>query len=272
MPYTKVIISGDEVEIYKYTGSIPERSLHKRPRQSQERRARSLTIRPDNAHRRRRSFERLVKSNLVGSNPPIFLTLTMATCVSLSLADPLASRFFASLRRKHGQHVRYIYVPEFQERGAVHYHALVWGLSDETILTEGSRGKNNTNQKQRWLDWLNARGYAKSDLGCTRALQRLWARGYVDIVPTDNSSKLARYLSSYMHKTMQDERLRGGRAYRASGNILRPLSVSLGAFSLEGVADEILGCSLESLDIVRKREYNTKWLGRGQYTIYKTKK
>jgi hypothetical protein len=72
---------------------------------------------------------------------------------------------------------------------------------------------------------------------------------------------------------MQDQRLRGRRAYSASRSLLRSVSFS-GRSSLEfwAEASEVnlsteLSTDMALLDFV----FDTKWLGKGRYKIYKLK-
>jgi len=246
MPHTKVIVSGDTIEVFKYSGDCARGRRGKRKDSSRgyKRYRKAFTFREDNARRRKINFERLVRANCSEHEPPAFITVTMASLCPLPVAYGLFSRFTTKLRRVYGHQFRYIAVPEFQKRGAVHFHCLAWGLTKEVLENERN----------------------------SRTLQRYWLRGFIDVMATDGSSRLARYLSKYMSKTLSDSRLCGQKSYCASRNVLRPLSVSLGAFSLAGVCEEITGYPLDDLDLISQKDYDTQWLGRGQYKIYRTKK
>jgi len=259
MGFTKLVRSGDLVEVYQYENNLPDRKRKSKEntggyRTSTERRA-------DNVRRCGKAFTRLVRANLVGDEKPAFFTFTMFEVVRIDVAFRCYTDFVERLRRAYGKSIRYVAVPEFQERGAVHFHALFWGFSDKVLLNEGSRGKT-AKQKHIWAEWLNAKGYVKSDLGDSRSIQHLWARGFVDCIPTDGSSKLASYLSKYMFKTMFDDRLLAQKAYVASRNVLRPVQ------STFNEAFGFLQCLVGDTVPERKAVWEAPYLGSCRYTRY----
>lgn len=195
----KYILSGTQLEHYEYE-KIPKgkqyRSKARKNRLSEAERI-SFIRRSDNIKRLRKDFVRLIRANLVRAQPPALLTLTVVDSVSFETSVVWFNVFAKRLRRKFStRELVYIAVPEWQQRGAIHYHVLIWGLPDETIKKERD----------------------------TRCLQSLWLRGFVDCVATDGHPKIAAYLGKYMQKALHDKRLLGKRAYNASRNVMRPLS------------------------------------------------
>lgn len=238
MGYTKIIQSGTLLEVYRYEKNLPiRRSV---PRQNTDRKRNNrITKRSfDSVRRAARAFRRIVRSNLVGNDVPSLFTFTMYQKLSYSTSVRIFTRFAARLRRVCGGEFRYIAVPEFQKRGAVHWHVLIWGLS----------------------------AYAKNERA-TRRISRLWQRGFVDCVITDGHPKLSGYLAKYMSKTMSDIRLGGKKAYYASRNILRPMSNSSGNGSIQAVFDEHIIPSVDNL--LTTHEFSTQWLGRAIYQSYR---
>jgi len=236
--YEKSIFTGTTLEVYRYekaprvaTGGNP------RGRKPDGGRSGDPTLRrPDTMRRLRRGFLRLVQINLSTKGPPSFLTLTFAANADVGIGLRCFREFNAFAKKEFGDSLSYIAVPEFQKRGAIHFHVLLWGLDPKYIKNERH----------------------------TRYLQSIWARGYVDIIPTDGSPKLAGYLAKYMQKAMHDERLIGRRAYYNSRNVVRPL-----LYKTAGVAnypEEILGVGIE---LLTERSFGTEWLGMGNYKIYK---
>jgi len=238
--YTKVIKSGNIIEVYQYEKAPALRSYTRRRRHVQEKAADRGPVRPhkrrgDNLLRLRRGFIRLVRTNLVGDSNPAFLTLTMRSIVSLEAAAARYTRFAVRLKKAFGSDIRYIGVPEFQKRGAVHYHVLVWGIPPDVIVSERQE----------------------------RMIAALWGEGFVDCVLTDGSLKLAGYLGKYMTKSLLDERLGGKRAYYASRNILRPDRFKSAIIldhsqALWGVDNTLLHTAI----------FPTQWLGQGRYYRY----
>lgn len=235
MPYTKVIQSGRLIEKWVYEREpAPERL---RKRKTKIRRIRRPERRLDAIKACRDAFRRLVRANLDPETPPALMTLTMRDVTSVDVAYKRFTLFGKRLRRAFAESVSYIAVPEFQKRGAVHFHVLVFGLKYEDYSHERS----------------------------TRRIAALWREGFVDILRTDGHAKLSSYLSKYMSKAMHDPRLVGKRAYSASRNVLRP--VCLRTPLQIRVAFEEWGLTVDKPP-VREREYGTLYLGRCVYKSY----
>lgn len=252
MPYTKIIKSGNLVEIYKYEKDLPERRILPRKKSVGRRTKRNLSRRIDNVKRLKRSFVRLVRSNLGDQKKPALFTFTMASCLHVKLGYECFTAFIQRMRRVYGVSFSYIAVPEFQIRGAVHFHALIWGLPEKDLIDEAPH-------------WEREEDYGRMDKikRGTRKIQNLWSYGYVDCVITDGSAKLASYLGKYMQKAMCDERLVSEKAYVASRNIVRPLLLPF-TTALDYV-DEMF--PVES-SIEFNRDFDTLWLGRCNYRSY----
>lgn len=255
MSYIKVTTYGDYVEINEYehdlirnhdgragrrSSAISNDNLGASGEDSLSERDTSNEVgrRSDNAWRASMAFRRLVSANLGrGSAPPLLATLTYrSNFTELSAAYKHFTTFAQSLRRKFGNEFKYLCVPEFQKRGAVHFHAFFWGLPEEVFLLER---KNRT-------------------------LAQIWSHGFVDLKRTDGAGALAGYLAKYLTKAYEDPRLKNQKAYVASRNIIRP-EVFAGNFS----ADRILFELGVNSDPEISREYNTKWFGRATYRKYK---
>lgn len=232
--YVKVIQSGRTYEIYTYEREPPALTRTGRPRNVPNRPKRTTRRTGLNAERTRKTFIRIVRSNIGGAERPSLLTLTMRDIVSLPVGYGCLTGFISNLRRVAGKGFRYVAVPEFQKRGAVHFHILIWGLPEKIV--ENERGN--------------------------RYLQNLWALGYVDCVPTDGSPKLAGYLAKYMSKSMSDDRIAGAKAYVCSRNTVRPVSYS--GNDLPALPADFWGS--DSMTISR-RSFDTKWMGRATYEM-----
>lgn len=249
MTYIKVIQSGDLIEKYEYEKSPPTPVSRKAKsgriakwsdQLTEERRADWVhKRRASSINRCRQSFRRLVRANLY-DGIPVLLTLTMLDIVDLRSAYRCYHEFGQRLRRFIGPGASWIAVPEFQKRDAVHFHVLMWGLPESYVADEPR----------------------------TRRIQNIWRYGYVDLVPTDGSPKLSTYLAKYMSKAMQDPRLLGEKAYSASRNILRP--VSLNAQATIDYACEAWGIDTALPD--HEKEYDTAWMGKCRYSTYTIQK
>lgn len=251
MGYNKLIKYGNNVETYTYERQLPIRPRAKRgvsrkvtvPRVAIDgsdtlRREQYEGKRQDNVARASMVFRRTILANLGGDSHPIFLTCTYKdnqTDVRKGYKD--FSSFIKAMRYKFGEDFRYVATPEFQRRGAVHLHAMFWGLPD-TIAKEERR---------------------------TRVVAGIWGHGYVDVKKTDGSPKLSWYITKYMAKNFIDYRLMGIKAYTCSRNLKRPEVINgISNMNLE-IALEQTGANTIEFD----KSYDTAWLGKGRHRIYK---
>lgn len=263
MAYSKLIQSGEFVEEWEYEREpdVISRGVTRKPRVKkiyrQERRFDSILA-------ARRSFQRLVRANIREGEPLGLLTLTTEQNTTVSDGYKQYTRFASELRRRFHM-VKIIAVPEFQRRGAVHFHALVWGLPDELLCSLS---------RTFYLDRL---GKKKRTHACpeskpcerrTRILARIWRVGFLDLVATDSSPRLVAYLAKYMSKALHDKRLMGKRAYTATRNVVRPMSLNT-AYQI--YCAKVEWGFLEPGGIpplVQYKEYVTMFLGRCVYKSY----
>jgi len=201
--------------------------------------------RGDNARRSAMVFRRLVSANLAESTNPLLVSLTYAdNFKDIRQGHKDFNTFARNVRSEYGKHVRYIAVPEFQKRGAVHFHALFWGLPNEEIVKSERR---------------------------TRLVARLWSRGFVDVTLTDGDHKISGYLSKYMSKAFVDSRMLGMKAYICSQNIKRPI-VEKNPLILPMFYGGLLQMvDLSTALLLREKEYMTQWLGKGRFRLYELK-
>jgi hypothetical protein len=251
MGYVKIISYGNNLEVYEYEKDIvvlrgrstrtrktdsdhEDLGAHREDTLSEE----QLGKRQDNARRASLDFRRLIACNLGGSAQPVLVTLTYRDNFSdLKGAYRHLSSFNQSLRYQFGKDFKYVCVPEFQVRGAVHFHALFWGLPSEVLLQERS----------------------------TRRIAKQWGKGFVFMKETDGDEKLSHYLAKYMAKAFTNPKLKNQKCYVASKNMKRPV-VQGGSFNVNYILDDY-GVEAPIVD----RTYETKWLGQGRYRLFKIK-
>jgi hypothetical protein len=252
MGYNKIIIYGNNIETYEYEKDIIVLGGRRKHKLSADARDESLGAdgkntlssgqlgkRQDNARRASLAFRRLVGANLGKPPSPLLATLTYGkNFTNLARAYRHYSSFVQALRHKFGKDFRYICVPEFQKRGAVHFHALVWGLPTEVFLLERK----------------------------TRTLAGLWKQGFVYLKETDGNDKLSFYLSKYMAKAFVDARLKNQKCYVASRNVLRPQILG-GSFPLWPILDDY---GVDETPVIDKT-YDTNYLKKCRYRLFKIK-
>jgi len=136
--YTKIVQSGDLIEIYEYEKKpTPKRNSSK----AKDRRkktffnGRKKTRTHRSAQRAYQNFRRLCRSQLATTDSPHMLTLTMVGINTLPESYRLFTKFTVRTRKRFPK-FQWIAVPEFQRRGAVHFHVLAWGLPYDAHITE----------------------------------------------------------------------------------------------------------------------------------------
>jgi len=219
--HDKVIISGDIIEFYHYE------KPQKRNKSKAEQKENKVPVadwilegrkpgkgdawepeeydlvyaRFQNARRGKNKVRRLINSNVyqyIDKNNkkiiPKFLTLTFADNVQeVSEANKIFSNFIHEINRKifgrkDKRGLKYLVVMEFQLRGAIHYHVIFFNLP-----------------------------YVK-----TRELQRIWGQGIVHIKKLNNVDNIGAYISKYLTKDYDDDRLDGKKRYFTSCGLIKP--------------------------------------------------
>jgi len=266
----KIIRTGDIFEQYVYEkqpnpprqrkGSTRERSKYPSRRSAY------------GIKRTRQNFLRLVRSNCGSNGSPALITLTVHNDMGIEMGYRCLTHYLADIRRNFGSELRYVAVPEFQKRGAVHFHLLVWGLPKEIIFHETSyadwcrKAFRQPKLFNRFLEWAKQEGFTADHARGDRKLQNLWSLGFVDCVPTDGSLALAGYLAKYMRKSMHDERLDGYKAYVCSRNVMRPVSSSSAqGFAAPEIAEVVFGDN----ELLFEKEFDTLFMGRCNYKMFK---
>jgi len=179
-------------------------------------------------------------------NTPHFITLTFAqNLTDIKNAYKHLTVFFSELK-KTDPNIKYISVPEFQKRGAVHFHVLIFNLRPDAHITELYN----------------------------RKVQAQWAWGWVDIIATDGNPKIASYMAKYMQKAMRDPRLMGVKAYSSSRGLLHkmrtnaPLAVAYLKREFDLTTPESAIHSGLLTEIENKTKM-TEWLGRSRTRTYR---
>jgi hypothetical protein len=252
MGYNKFIKFGNNVETYEYEkdihifhGVIKRYKIDDEEKEVDENAEFDIGKRKDNARRASTAFRRLVSSNLDEKVRPLLLTSTYETNeTDLKKAYYDHKLFVQTLKYTYGKNLKYICVPEFQRRGAVHFHALFWGLPVDVLLPECKTG------------------YYKN---VSPTLSKIWGQGFVFLKETDGNDKLSSYLAKYMAKAFTDPRLKNQKAYASSRNVSRPYVVS-GISSLWRLVDDWVG---EDAVPIKEKEYETAYLGKVRYKLYK---
>lgn len=214
MPSThlKIIYGGSSVEVFNYqdhpilygyknkpTNAYKEKVIGT----SEEQKAKKIASRKSSMHRSQAQLKRLVNMNAwnwkkVGGLPylPVFVTLTFKENIKdVYTANRIFSNFIKrlnySITKRKVTFLKYVVVTEYQDLnrdGVIHYHAVFFNL------------------EHIWKDTL-----------CN-----IWGHGFVDIKQIKNVKNIGAYISKYMSKHFEDDRLDGKKRYFSSRGLFKP--------------------------------------------------
>ena len=157
--------------------------------------------RPDSLRRTKQILVRRVFSAIEDFGSPLLFTLTFEGSASDAFyAKEAITRFQRRLRVKYPSSCS-VFVPELSPKNRIHFHGLVFGLSQSL---------GNTRVRGRIVSW--------GEEYYTREFAALWSEGYLDITKTDGSPKLAHYLGKYVTKAVDESLFFGMRLLRFSRN------------------------------------------------------
>ncbi len=238
----KVVISGDIVETYKYEEPVfygfeaPEKHSDSDRVKTQEEKdlmkARSL-------YRTRKNLTRLINANArQWSDPdgkiyqPKFITLTFAENITdleqgNKMYTNFLKRFNYYLTGEKTNHLKYVTNPEFQKRGAEHFHSVYFNL--------------------HWFD--------KDELA------KIWEHGFIKIRNIEQVRNIGLYMTKYMSKDFIDPRLEGHKRYFPSRNLFRPIVIR------DEVLASKIEEKLNNIKPEFSKEIDTDYQGKIQYEV-----
>ena len=183
---TKLIVSGNSVELYKYSKVIKENI--KNNNEGRRRAGGTNRNRTGTLHKAKGKLLRIVNNNQWS----MMLTLTYREDVSIEQSKKDICKFVKQLRQVY-QQFKYLYVIELTKRGRPHFHMLVDIIADYTDLHSYER-----------------------------YLAEIWSHGFVDIQMITNSKGAGHYISKYFTKDPIDTHYK---LYGYSRNCIKPTEV-----------------------------------------------
>jgi hypothetical protein len=253
LTHLKLILSGSTIEAYNYQqrgilyGYRVSRNHTHRARivvVDEKTRLRKLACRKASMHRSGSQLRRLVNMNAWNwlkpcGKPylPTFVTFTFAE----DIRDiPTANRIFSNFIKRlnyfindgKSSFLKYTVVTEFQDfsrDGVIHYHAVFFNL------------------KHIWKD----------------TLYEIWDQGFVNIKAIQHVDNIGAYISKYMVKHFEDDRLDGKKRYFSSRGLLKPIVVKNEEKALAIVR------RIPAKYIVKEKEFESTYHGKGKYRQYK---
>ncbi len=234
----KLILSGSVYEHYVFEKPIHTGFCKDPPRGSPKERENDDRERA--LRRARQQIRRSINSNVCQyydsrGRPylPKFLTLTFAKNVKeLDKANYEWKKFRQRLEYHVKDKLKYLTVVEFQKRGAVHYHSMLFNMP-----------------------------YIKE-----KVIKEAWGQGFIKINAIDNVDNLGAYVSKYLRKEISDERLRGEKCYFSSRGLFKPVEL-VEKYLIDAVLEQIPGnCK------VYETTFETEFTGSVLYKQYNLRK
>lgn len=249
----RVRIMGETVEIRKYSEYLRKLNKgHENPFVNERDYSKNEKgeIRNDSLYRSSQLLDALVACN--HKDFISFITLTFAKNEKdLTSANTKFSNWTRQVKRAFPD-FKYLAVPEFQKRGAVHYHILSNIPCDSPIIPR-RRPKslyNPSTNKTTVLEYYNI---------------KYWTHGYssaFDIKTTDSNFNIAKYIQKYFWKDI-DDRLFGRRKIMYSQNLNKPVDHFIDSDSQE--MEKILNTLIENdfslkniKTIINKNDYGPR--------------
>lgn len=210
----KIVRSGDVVEVYAYDKKVYYNyegfQREKDKRKSDEWSGKS----EDSLTRARRNIRRIIWSNL--SKYSKFLTLTYAENMQDLDKFYFDWRMFVQSMSRKGYTLKYLYVLEYQERGSIHAHVLLF--NDE------------------YVPW--------------QTIKESWSHGIIDIHKIRDIGNLGAYVCKYLTKDTLAEY--NSKSYHCSRGLKRPVERKITLAESESFIQELLARG----DVVYTNKYN----------------
>jgi len=244
MATTKVIVSGNMLEVYEYDSSYFNDfaetfawSYTRPDSKTGEERARSSRSKTKNR------IKRLIQANVKSWGcVPVLITYTFKENVSdLEKANAFfrlyTQRLHRFLARLGYFSAKYIAIVEFQKRGAVHYHVIYFNLP-----------------------------YI---VGIKESLASLWGHGFIQVKAVQHIRHMGNYLVKYLQKSSNDARLFGKKAYSCSKGLKKPIIFTYP----QTFAQTKLQLETEhpTMELNTEQVYQTGFFGSVNYKRYKIK-
>jgi hypothetical protein len=251
LTHSKLIISGSTIESYEYK----ERSLaygfsnHKGKTRrkiiviDEATKQKKIESRKRSMQRSNSKLRRLVNANAWKWNkldnspyPPVFATFTFKEEIrDIKVANKLFSNFIKRLNYELGHtkksFLKYITVIEFQDfsrDGVVHYHSIFFNLQ-----------------------------FIAKDL-----LADTWGQGFVHIRAIDQVSNAGAYVSKYLVKHFEDDRLDGQKRYFSSRGLRKPIEI------LDETKANAVLALIPAPYLAKQKEFTSKYQGKVDYKQY----
>ena len=190
----KIVVAGNVVEVYEYQTPVIYGYSDNRKTSKGRQVSADLKDKEKNREqvlsRARRDLRRIINSNIKKYSK--FLTLTFKENVQdLDYANNEFKKFIKRLNYHYKIKLKYSTVIEFQKRGSIHYHCILYNLISKIDINQ---------------------------------LEMIWNNGFIKINAIDSVDNVGAYVCKYMTKT-DDKRLLGRKMYFNSRGLNKPIEI-----------------------------------------------
>lgn len=246
----KLIQSGDIIEIYNYDRGYLKGYENKIANTGRKKDYESENYeehRKQVLQRAKRELRRLINANVGQYGKKFtskFLTLTFSDNVTdLDIANYEFKKFIKRLNYKiynsKESNLKYTAVIEFQKRGAIHYHIIIYNMP-----------------------------YIKAN-----EIANCWDNGFIKINKIDDIDNVGAYVSEYLGDdakeqghSIEDDRLKGRKSYFSSKGLFKPVEIT------DKKIVEQVATALQSTDkLTYSAEYENEYTGKIIYKQYNLK-
>jgi len=220
-----------------------------------------------NVMRTKRRIRRFITILTHNTGSPSFATFTYSK-PQMNMQEAIEQwRSFTRKMKKEYPSVAFIRVPERHKSGAVHFHAVLFGLPEHLPCSMKKMGRR----------WIHA---CRSDAPCERRLRSLakvWGLGFVDLSKVRSERAIGSYVAKYLTKGEPDWTLFGN--HIASCNSVFydritqakkdgqywELSSSKSPVAVDYAMEEMMGQTI----LERSSTFPTRWLGDCRFEVFR---
>lgn len=251
--YKKIVYSGDVVEVYEYDKGylkgyeLTDSEKRNNGRLKGEKSNNYEEHRKQVLQRAKKNLRRLINANVGQYGKEFtakFLTLTFRDDVKdLDKANYEFKKFIQRLNYycfgTKKANLKYTCVIEFQERGAIHYHVIIYNMP-----------------------------YVKAN-----DIANVWGNGFIKINKIDDIGNVGAYVAEYLGqaekgqgKDVADDRLQGKKSYFSSRGLFKPIEIT------DKKVVEQVAAALPEDYLTYSATYENEHLGNITYKQYNLKK
>ena len=237
---TKIISSGNRLEIYHYSlnqeyGNVGKnRKGRKKLERNKENMQKIDKNRREVLNRARNKIIRLVNCN---ADLTTFISLTYKNNMQDTQQSKKDLANCIKMLQKEFDNFKYLYVLEYQSRGAIHYHM----LCNLPITVKTAKSNHLKSQDQKDLE-----NYFH---------EVFWEHGWVDIrdLSQEGNTNVGLYVSVYLVEDLYKLDLQGAKCYGYSRNLLQPKT---SVMRLETTTESIINDFKDNYDLTYMSSYN----------------